>query len=355
MYEDSYSVEQLIASSYIKYKKLSELIFSSYAGSTCKYINLFIDLNSVLKQLYSGNIWTYKSVGTFEIASSILNMCGHYKTFFKGLGVYAKIYLIYGLNCPKSNNIYVSGYNAKFLQSYIKKPDVTSCIEQNLNILNLICPYLQDIYFFDIGLCEVSSMIYKIISIIKKDDTENIIISKDPLSLQLISEYDARVLRPLKNKDGDHSFIVDNSNLWKIYISIYRRCAQPKYNISNTFFQNVLCMTSLPERSMFAIFNINKVFSIFHVLVQSQYLDPNKLYSQAGINTALDLLDINYNPAELEVRFKAINANYQSTYILPMENPDLSIPRFIDLKDDQGLKDIIAKYFYKYPVEIEKL
>lgn len=355
MYDETYSVEQLVTSSYIKYKKLSELIFSSYSGSNCNTINLFIDLNSVLKQLYNGNVWTYKSVGTFEIASSILNMCGHYRSFFKGLGVYAKIYLIYGLNCPKANNVYVSGYNAKFMQLYIKKPDVTECIERNLNALNLICPYLPEIYFFNIRQCEVSSMIYKLISLNNNNEVENIVISKDPLMLQLIPEYNVRVLRPLKNKEGDHSFIVDNSNLWKMYISGYRRCIQPKQLISNTFFQNVLCMTSIPERSMFAIFNINRVFSIFNILIQGGYLESDKLYSQAGINTALDLLDINYNPAELEVRFKAINTNYQSTYILPMENPELASPRLIDLKDYQSLQEIIAKYFYKCPIELDKL
>lgn len=355
MYDETYSVEQLVTSSYIKYKKLSELIFSSYNGSNCQIINLFIDINSVLKQLFNGNVWTYKSVGMFEIAASILNMCGHYRSFFKGLGVYSKIYLIYGLNCPKANNVYVSGYNAKFIQSYIKKPDIALSIERNLNALNLICPYLPDIYFFDIGQCEVSAMVHKLISLNNDDKTENIIISKDPLMLQLIPEYDVRVLRPLKNKDGDNSFIVDNLNLWKMYISGYRRCVQPKYTISNTFFQNVLCMTSIPERSMFAIFNINRVFSIFNVLIQAGYLESNKLYSQAGINTALDLLDINYNPAELEMRFKAINTNYQSTYILPMENPELASPRLVNLKDDQSLKEILAKYFYKHPIELDKL
>ena len=61
--EERLYIEQLIAGSFVKYNRLSELIFKSFQGSSCTDINLFIDLNSVLKPMYSIDKWTYKSQG----------------------------------------------------------------------------------------------------------------------------------------------------------------------------------------------------------------------------------------------------------------------------------------------------
>ena len=354
--EKSYTVEQLITSSYIKYNKLFELITTSYQGSSCEEINLFIDLNSVLKQLYSGDIWTYKAIDQFEMASCIINMCGHYRSFFlNSLGVSTNIFLIYGLNCPSINNSYVNGYNSKFLNDYIKKPDITNSIDKNLQLLNLICPYLPRIYFFNIGNCEVSSMIDYIIHHIYNPQIENIVISKDPLMLQLIPEHNIRVLRPLKRKGSDDSFIVDSSNLWIKFITDYRKNKLPNIFISNTFFQNVLCMTSIPERNMFSIFNINKVFKIIDEAIKQNFLNPIQLYTQSGLNTALLAMGIDCNPTELEMRFKAINTHYQSSFIITIEKPEFKQLRLIDLEDVQSLKEIISKYFDRYPIDLDRL
>ena len=357
MTEKIFCVEQLIAGSYVKYRNLSQLIASSYAGSACEEINLFIDLNSVLKQLYSGDVWTHRSVDQFDIAASTINMCAHYRNFFRNINVETNIFLIYGLNCPSANSVYVSGYNAKFVEAYIKKPDITKAIETNLDILNLISQYLPRIYFFNIGTCEVSSMVDYLIHNLPRTNSniENIIISKDPLMLQLIPEHNVRIIRPLKRKDGDDSFIIDNSNLWIKFITEFRKGKIPQNLISNIFFQNILCMTSVPERSMFSVFNISKAFQYIEKSVKSNFLDPNKFYTQSGINTALSALQIKFNPTELEMRFKAINAHYQAMFILPMEKPELKTLRLIDLEDIPSLKSIVTKYFEKNPIDLDRL
>ena len=41
-------------------------------------------------------------------------MCGHYRDFFRMIGVATNIYIVYGLNCPSVNESYVKGYNEKF-------------------------------------------------------------------------------------------------------------------------------------------------------------------------------------------------------------------------------------------------
>lgn len=355
--DKTYYVEQLIASSCVKYNKLSELIYNSYAGSQCTNINLYIDLNSVLRQLYSGDYWTYKSFGKFEIVATIINMCGHYRDFFRRIGVESTIYLIYGLNCPNANNTYVNGYNNKFINSYLKKPDTTAVINENLRVLNIISQYLPGIYYFNIGNSEVSSMIDYLINNVKisSEGSENLVISKDPLALQLIPEHNVRVLRPLKGKMGERSFIVDNSNLWQMFISNYRDIKFPKELISNNLFQNVLCMTTLPERSMYSVFSLTKVFKILSNGIKLGFIKTDQLYTQNTLNSVLSAMDVQCNYTDLEMRFRAISTHYQSRYILPIECPEIKKLRLINLEDVDGLKSIIAKYFCDNPIDLDKL
>lgn len=355
--DDRISIEQLITGSFVKYNRLSQLISYSYAGSNCTEINLFIDLNSVLKQMYSVDRWTYKYHNRYEIAATILNMCGHYRDFFRMIGVATNIYIVYGLNCPSVNESYVKGYNEKFIKAYIKKPDSTELINENLQILNIICQYLPKIYFFDAGGCEVSSMIDYIINVTnaKERGFENIIISKDILMLQLVPEHNVRIIRPTKTKDGDESYIVDNSNLWPMFIQNYRKVKNPVNQISNTFISNILTMTRVPERNLYSLFSIPNVFKIIDIGTKQGFLDPTKFYSQSVLNTVLAAMDINCNPVELEMRYRAINTHYQSTYVIPIEKPEFKRLRMVDLEDIQSLKEIIAKYFIDTPIDLDKL
>lgn len=359
MIDDKYTLEQLMTGHFIKYEKMAELISQSYTGSNCNKINLFIDINSLVKGLYSIDAWGYKSVSRYEMSAIILNMCGHYRQFFRRLGVSTTIYLIYGLNCPKSNSTYVSGYNSKFVRSYMKKELITNLIDDNLAILNVITQYLPKIYFFNIGQCEVSSMVAHII---KKSNAiangfENIVISKDILMLQLVPEYNVRILRPIKNKDGDCSIIVDNSNLWIHFYGFYRKLkSTPIDNIPNNFISNILTMTNVTERGISAIFTIPKAMKILSMAIQNGFLDPTKFYNQASVNTALAVMDVSgYNPIEFDMRYKAISTQFQSMYILPIEKPELVDYQLFDLEDVQGLKNIISRYYYNTPIDLDKL
>ena len=355
---ESATIEQLIMGSCIKYKTLFQLISTSYAGSTCTKINLFIDLNSVLKKLYSIDKWGYKSKNKYDMTASIINMCGHYREFFRQIGVSTNIFLIYGLNCPSMNDTYVQGYNNKFIESYIKKKDVNELIESNLEILEMLCQYLPGIYFFNIGTNEVSAMIDYIINKLNPmaNGIENIVLTKDVLALQLIPYYNVRVLRPYKTKNGDESFIVDNSNLWNMFCVNYRKCQVPEVLVPNTFFQNILAMTKVPERSIFSTnFTISKLFNIINASLRINFLDANKFYTQEAFNTILPQLDVPCNPTELDMRFRAINCRYQASYILLLEKPEFKYLRLVDLEDPKSVQEIATRYFVDTPLNLNYL
>ena len=355
-----FTIEQMITGSFVRYNRLSKIINETYYGSQATELNLFIDLNSVLKQLYSIDAWSYKYKHIYEIAGTVLNMCGHYREFFKYIGVRTYIYLIYGLNCPSVNDTFVQGYNSKFINSYIKKPDITELINNNLYIIKLISQYIPGVYFFDIGNNEVSAMVDYLINYTKSKEKgiENLVISKDILMLQLVPEHNARILRPNKTKDdGDLSYISDMNNLIRRFCVEYRKGKEPELNISPYFLQNLLTMTRLPERSIFGTTKISipKAIHIIDQGVKNRFLNEGILYTQSSMNTVLEAMDIQCNKVELDMKFKAINTHYQSTFVLLIEKPEFKRLNFVDLEDPYSLKEIVSKYFDKNPVDLDRL
>lgn len=352
-------IEQLISGSFIRYEVLYSLIMNSYAGSNCTEINLFIDLNSATKQMYSIDSWSYKYRNKYEMAATVINMCGHYREFFRRIGVKTNIYIVYGLNCPTINENLVKGYNSKFITSFIKKKDTTELINDNLKVLEMIVQNIPGVYFFNCGLNEVSAMISHLINTLRRPDVENIIISKDILMLQLIPEFNARVLRPLKTKENgntvDASFIVDNNNLWEKFCSRYREVAIPDNPIGTNFISNVLAMTRVPERGLYSKLSISKVFKILNLGIVNRYINNNTFYTQSSINTVLEALDIACNKDELDLRFRAISTHYQAAYVLLNENPEFKRLRLVDLQDINGLKSIVAQYFADIPIDLDRL
>ena len=359
MEENRYTVEQLITGFYIKYNRLTELINAAYSNSA-RYdnVDLYIDLHSVLKNLYSGNIWTYKSTNGLDIASTIINMCAHYRAFFKKRQIKnTRIFLIYGLNCPDANKIFVENYNGKFIRNYRMKPTVTNSIENNLNIVDLICQYLPGIYFFDIGKAEVSSMIHKLVTTIPSiPDCTKIVITKDILPLQLLSEgYVDAILKPHKVSGADLSDIVTIDNLWDKYCTVYRNCKIPDECVSVKYLSNIMCMTSVPERCIYTVYRVKKAMELINLAIQNKYIQPDTVVTQFGLNTALSILEVP-NIGNLELRYRAICPKFQSQYMLPSEKPEYKKSvRLIDLEDISGLKDVVSRYFDTNPIQIDRL
>lgn len=353
------SPEQIIIGSAVKYNNLAKLISTSYYGSNCTEVNLFIDMNSVIKKVYSMDSIKFDTTEQFDLAASMINLCGHYRNFFKSIGVTTNIFIIYGLNCPKINDTYVKDYNSRFMQSYIKNRDTNEYVESNVKILKMLCQYLPKIHFFDISFNETSAMIdytLKQLWVGKEEDkVENIILTKDVLALQLIPMYNARVIRPYKTNEGDMSYIVDNNNLWQEYCVHYRKSSIPQIMIPTTFFQNVLAMTRVPERGLRSILAISKCFTVISSGMEVGFLKGDTIYSQDVLNNILEAMDIPCNKPELLMRFRAINPSYQSSYILLMENPELKYLRLIEMNDPRSLQEISNKYFANNPINFEYL
>ena len=106
------TIEQVVGGYNIRYDKLMELIPSYFAGSSATEINLYIDITPMIKQCCCDcNVADSKDKDII-LVSSIINMCAHYRQFFKSrLGVYAHIYIVLSSMVTPYNKKHVKKYN----------------------------------------------------------------------------------------------------------------------------------------------------------------------------------------------------------------------------------------------------
>ncbi len=74
-------VERLINTNLVKYETLVPIVNECFATSNATHLNLYVDLYSVLKILYSN---MDLDLGRYNVlASTIINIGSHYRHFFR--------------------------------------------------------------------------------------------------------------------------------------------------------------------------------------------------------------------------------------------------------------------------------
>ena len=355
------SIEQLMLGNFVKYNTLSDLINRTMRKSNANTLNLFIDLYSLFKPLYSVDNLKYSNKSYLDITAFVLNMVCHYRYFFKYIGVRTRIFIIFGLNTPSTNQNMLPGYNSKFVEDVNIKRDVNNLISKNTEMLDLLCKYIPDVYFFNIGRSEVSSMVYNVMNKFRyhnlKSD-ESMIITKDILPLQLVPLFNMRILRPSKKNNMDESFIVDNETLMGKFFSFYRKSSNDCV-ISPNFISNFLALTRIPERSIRSMVDIRKAEKMISSCTSMGMIRNDKIYTQSVLNTALEAIlpdyNTNLNLSAIDIRWKCINPEFQANYVLPIESPSSVDPILHNLEDNMSLRNIINRYFANNCIDLNRL
>lgn len=356
-------LEIVVGSNYVKYDILGQLIAQAYNDPNVHsdQLNIFIDLYSIIKPMFnSDNEVDYQMTSELELSADILNMCAHYRSFFDRQGVNTKFFLIFGLNCPENNTILSPGYNSKFYSSYVSKRKIRELVEKNMKSLELLCISLPQIYYFNIGNMEVTSYIEYILQKYRFNDKsvyptmENMVISKDILPLQLVSSG-CTILRPKKSKGSDNSFIVCHNNFWNCFMGEVRNVRLADYyKIDPAIFANILAMTRVPERCMNSIKSVPVVCNYILKGIEMGYITQNQDFFQATINKVLEIMGINMNYTTLELRWKAISSKFMAQYIIP-NDPKLSGCILTDIHDPDSVREIVARYYEKSPIDLDRL
>lgn len=344
------SLDALIFSNCVKYDKLSELIQFAFSGSSATELDIYVDMYSVIKSLYSKNhvtdISDYNS-----LAAGFINLCAHYRDFFrKNLGVKTNFFLVASYNCCDMNKLLVPNYNKTIDIARKSNQNITQFIDYNLDLLNTLCPYLPDIYFIK-SEYEAAVVMYNIMN--KRyesgDKNPNLIISKDPYVYQLLSyNLDTAYLRPRKYYGEDTSTIVGaiSTNaptmielLWEQFSSMHNWKYDGIGDMIPMYMSNVLAFTSVAERNIRSILNVKTIKGII------------RNSNIPGIQTVQTIFENNSNlpslrSCSLELlvnRYKAIDLNFQNEIF--KDTVESKLIRFDNLYDPKNVQHINSKYF----------
>lgn len=352
------SVENIIYGSFVKMNRLEQLVFNTFSNTSiasATELNIFIDLYSVLKSIFSEHYRTDISDYT-AITSGIINMCSHYRTFFKRLSVRTKIYLIFSFNTCDINRKLVAEYNDIFL----KKSEIkmfNEVAKNNFDLLDLLCPYLPDIFFIKSPRNFESAVVIANLIETINDGNPNLIISKDLYPIQLCSIYPyTSFLYPIKQRGGiDGSIMIpinEKANFrydfWNIVANIRKFDVSNIAEISPINFPLFSAINRFPERNISALGNVITVKNIVKKIVGNENIKilPTQLYEDGDLSSKLPI-------SKIESRMNALDVQYMLNYY--RYDPESKSISFKNLNDPSTLNTINSKFFAHNPLDLGRL
>ena len=358
MNSDQIPVEFIVSRYMVKYVRLDQLIQFAFKGSEATHINLYIDLYGLYRTLMSRNYRTDMSDYT-ALTVSIINICAHYRAYFKRIGVSTTIFLISSYNLPEESLQLIPAYNKTF-QEKLQSKSLREMIELNIELLDILCPYLPSIYFIKTQF-ESATMINYLVrtECLKGNEDPNIIISSDLYPIQLVNKYNNTVfLRPIKQYHEDNSVITlpkDSEGFDEMFWAVVTR-SRSKIGVSEHLgdiracnFEYLQILNSFPERNLPVILNIT---------MAKRYI--MQATNGANIPLTLDMLyelspDLsNRVPMEtIRPRWKVLNLEYQDASFRNSLEP--KITHYEDLSDPGAVQMINSKYFANNPIDLLRL
>ena len=94
------NADSIIYGSYVKKQRLDSLVYDTFSGTSiasATSLNIFVDLYSTLKPIFSEH-YRIDTPALTIITSCLINLCGHYRSFFRTLRVNTNFYLIFSKN-----------------------------------------------------------------------------------------------------------------------------------------------------------------------------------------------------------------------------------------------------------------
>lgn len=351
------STETLIYGSFVKHDRLKTIVYDAFSNTStagATELNIFIDMYSVLKSIFSESFRTDISDYT-AITSGIINMCSHYRSFFKTLSVHTKFYLFFSFNTGDFYRKFNDDYNKVFKEKS-EIPQFRDMAMTNFELLDILCPYLPDIFFIrSVQNYESTVMMANMLERLGSQ-TPTMIISRDLYPIQLCSYYPkVSFLYPRKTRYGDKSVLLPISEkpsfreeFWKLIARNRNISFRSLMDISPINFPLFSSMYKFPERCIRGYTDlrntvnaIKKIAGSEDIMILPEQLDQDP-YLRDHLNTYM-----------IGVNWKILDYHYMKPYY--DNDPECKSIRLENLQDNTAIQHINAKFFAKNPIELQKL
>lgn len=347
-------IEQLLNSNYIKYNRLIDLTNEAFVGSNASTINIYVDLYSIFKILYSNK--EYNILEYSNITSCIINLVSHYREFFrKYYKVESNFFIVYSKNCPYMNKQFIKDYNKNAEYEFNCNKLVDDMISNNIELLTILCPYLPNVYFIKSHF-ESAVVIYDLIcrNELKSNDP-HLVITKDKYNYQLIPiKNNVTIFRPKKHKGEDLSYYINRNNLFNVFVSERKNKAEGLETLMPELLSLLMALTSVKERYIFSLLNINTAIKYLKKsIANNNLLNGYNSDIQIVYNALMNDNKVPFQMYELELRFKAIDIIFQHSVF--MNTAECKTIQFADLYDPESVQAINNKYFKTNPLDLNRL
>lgn len=357
------SAADVMYGQFIKYDRLYEMTKYALYGANANSVNIYIDVYSLLLKLYRTGS-SLEIDDSCSIASSLINLAIHLRAYFESRHkISSKIYIIFGGATPKNVLYRLPSYNAKNILTVNMNEYLTDMIMDNMNIVDILTPYLHEIY----SVIDIKNEFSTIVSYIidkKKDENQspNIIYTKDTLAYQLVAFKPFTFLyRPRKTYMSDDSWVVTKSTLY----SAYRNGELGLKTVINTdlhihMFSIYQAITGVRSRNINSILSANKSIKKLEEAVHNNIFING--YNASALNNTVpnpfeelfkDKESIDYH--EVQNRFNAIDLPYQTMIFKSTPEANNVFKNVVDLYNPDEVRAINNKYFRKYPLDLNRV
>lgn len=338
----------------IRYNDLN-LLFKDKLSPSIKQISVYMELNSIMNELYRPDIFEGINVGRekLTISSQILNTVAHYRHYFYSrYGISTVFYLTYSndkATYPISiQNDYKQQYYDRLFSDSPEYTILNRNVKRNMNIVKLFCEYLPDVYFIEGNDFEPSALPYYLITTDTDNNQLNLVITENNLSYQLLA-LDSTYILDLKKRDiitrnnvfqallGKSKTSILSTELLTLYFAIV---GKKTYNINNVrgFAKNKA--NKLIEQAINDKLIINKKYKDINE-VTTLMLNNGLLKTQEQV----DLINNNFKIMDYELLCQQLSTKHKH----------LIDDCFVDRLDHTTLKRINDTYFNNQPIMLMEI
>ena len=353
----------IIYSNFVKYHNLNIILQRAYKNSNADKMNIYFDMYPILRSLYASGDREVIVESNVDITAGIVNLCAHYRSYFRSFGVDTTFYIICGYNCPKINSEIYHNYNRVMINRLASKAIMNNTAKSNIKMLQTICPYLPDIHFIYTEY-ETSVCIAGMIKMKREegDKSPNLVISKDEYCLQLPMVCENTVLlRPKKRNTesatGDESYIIidpiGSDREKDIFWHTYYKSRGTTYYDTSICPSNVSLLSALSsykDRSIDLMIKVSAARDMIAKLGNVRFCSVQEFYNA---NTKY-LEKRNITLDMIRDRYRVLDIPYQveSFYL---QSGELQAMKFENKVDPNALRAINEKYFASNPLDLDRL
>lgn len=239
----------------VKYDRLSEIINHDFKDSNAIKVHVIIDLYPIYRSILKNrNIITFVDD---DFITGLLMMASHYKSFFKYLGVEAKITFISSFNCPELNRKLCYRYNESMYNLLNTRGNpcidfLNKGINRAINLFSSThIKFIHTLYESGVAMLHAMNSDHTFTEFLNAPSSKcpAIIISKDIVYLSQLIANNMSIIRPCKSKeDVSYSLVNTSESLSNLFKKV--RHLSVDYDITLVDIKHILLLASLPERNL---------------------------------------------------------------------------------------------------------